>query len=41
MRLGVTHARELARDQPLFIVGYSAGGALAVDYALTALERQS
>lgn len=37
-RLGVRHLREEIGDAPLYIVGYSNGGALAVHYALTTLE---
>jgi len=37
-RLAVRHARELAKDGPLHLVGYSNGGALALKYALDALE---
>lgn len=38
-RLAVRHARELAGEaKPLHIVGYSNGGALALKYALDALE---
>ena len=38
VRLGMKHLRERIGDRPLFIVGYSNGGALAVEYALEALE---
>jgi alpha-beta hydrolase superfamily lysophospholipase len=38
VRLAVRHLREKVNDRPLFIVGYSNGGALAVHYALSALE---
>lgn len=37
-RLAVRHARELAKDGPLHLVGYSNGGALALKYSLDALE---
>ncbi len=37
-RLGVRHLREQIGDAPLYVVGYSNGGALAVHYALTTLE---
>src|SRR6185369_11754018 len=38
-RLAVRHARELAGQKaPLHLVGYSNGGALALKYALDALE---
>lgn len=35
--IAVRHVRQKVPDQPLFIVGYSNGGALAVHYALTSL----
>lgn len=39
VRVGARHVRARAgRDTPLHIVGYSNGGALAVDYALDVLE---
>jgi alpha-beta hydrolase superfamily lysophospholipase len=38
VKIAVRHLRERIGDQPLFIVGYSNGGALAVHYALTALQ---
>lgn len=38
VRLTVRHLREKIGDRPLYIVGYSNGGALAVHYALSALE---
>ncbi|MGI9343704.1 MAG: alpha/beta hydrolase [Gammaproteobacteria bacterium] len=38
VRIGVEHTRQLAGNAPVYIVGYSAGGALAVDYALSAIE---
>jgi alpha-beta hydrolase superfamily lysophospholipase len=38
VRLAVRHLREKVNDRPLYIVGYSNGGALAVHYALSALE---
>ena len=37
VRLAVLHLREQVGQQPLYIVGYSNGGALAVHYALLAL----
>jgi alpha-beta hydrolase superfamily lysophospholipase len=37
-RLAVRHARELATEGPLHLVGYSNGGALALKYALDALD---
>ncbi|MBT8444285.1 MAG: alpha/beta fold hydrolase [Gammaproteobacteria bacterium] len=36
--VGMRHVRELIGNRPLYVVGYSMGGALAVDYALTALD---
>jgi alpha-beta hydrolase superfamily lysophospholipase len=42
VRLGVRHLRgRVGADTPLTIVGYSNGGALAVKYALDALENRS
>lgn len=39
VRLGMRHLRaRLGQDTPLFLVGYSNGGALAVKYALDALD---
>jgi len=38
VRLAVRHLREQVGDRPLLIVGYSNGGALAVHYALEAME---
>jgi alpha-beta hydrolase superfamily lysophospholipase len=38
VRLAVQHLRVKVNDRPLFLVGYSNGGALAVHYALSALE---
>jgi alpha-beta hydrolase superfamily lysophospholipase len=40
-RLGVQHVRSLIGDRPLYLVGYSTGGALAIDYALGALEDEA
>jgi alpha-beta hydrolase superfamily lysophospholipase len=37
-RLAVRHARGLAKEGPLHLVGYSNGGALALKYTLDALE---
>jgi alpha-beta hydrolase superfamily lysophospholipase len=37
-RLAVRHAREVAKDGPLHVVGYSNGGALALKYTLDAME---
>ena len=39
--LGVRHASGLAADRPVYVVGYSMGGALAVDYALRKLDDES
>jgi len=36
--IGMRHVKELIGDRPLYVVGYSMGGALAVDYALTSLD---
>jgi alpha-beta hydrolase superfamily lysophospholipase len=42
VRLGVRHVRaRIGNDRPLVIVGYSNGGAMAVRYALDALEDPS
>jgi alpha-beta hydrolase superfamily lysophospholipase len=41
VRLAARHLQETAGDRPLFIVGYSNGGALAVSYTLEALEETS
>ena len=38
VRLAIDHLRRQTAGQPLYIVGYSNGGALAVHYALMALE---
>ena len=38
VRIAVRHLRESVANAPLFLVGYSNGGALAVEYALEALE---
>ncbi len=38
VRLAVAHLREQVDDRPVYLVGYSNGGALAVHYALEALE---
>ena len=40
-RLGARHLRRQIGDKPLYLVGYSNGGALAVQYALDALENSS
>ena len=39
--LAVKHLRKRIGERPLFIVGYSNGGALAVHYALAALENDT
>lgn len=41
VRLAVKHLREQLPDQPIYIAGYSNGGALAVQYALETLEDES
>ncbi len=38
VRLAVDHLKDKVGDRPLYIVGYSNGGALAVHYALEAIE---
>jgi len=38
VRIGVRHVRDKIGDRPLYIVGYSNGGALAVNYAIAAIE---
>ncbi len=38
VRLAAREVRDSVGDQPFYIVGYSNGGALAVEYALAALE---
>ena len=38
VRLGMRHLRDQLADRPLFIIGYSNGGALATHYALTAIN---
>ncbi len=40
-RLAMLHLAEQARDRPLYIVGYSTGAALAVNYALAGLEDET
>ena len=37
-RLAIRHARSLASEGPLHVVGYSNGGALALEYALRSLD---
>jgi alpha-beta hydrolase superfamily lysophospholipase len=41
VKIAVTHLAAKAKGQPLHIVGYSNGGALAVNYALTAANESS
>lgn len=41
VRLAMQHLRDTVGDKPLYIVGYSNGGALAVHYALTALDNSA
>jgi hypothetical protein len=41
VELGMRHLHTKLADRPLYIVGYSNGGALAVHYALAALEDDS
>jgi alpha-beta hydrolase superfamily lysophospholipase len=41
VRLAMAHLKRLVGDRPLFIVGYSNGGALAVQYALSTLDSGS
>lgn len=38
VKLAMKHLRDQAGDVPLYIVGYSNGGALAVNYALSSIE---
>ena len=38
VKLGMRHLRAQVNDAPLYIVGYSNGGALAVQYTLTSLK---
>ena len=38
VRLAMRHLQEKVGDRPIYVVGYSNGGALAVHYALTTLE---
>ncbi|UCD36307.1 MAG: alpha/beta fold hydrolase [Nitrospiraceae bacterium] len=38
VRLAVHHLRGRVRDKPIYLIGYSNGGALAVHYALSSLE---
>lgn len=39
VRIGVKHLADRVKGKPLFIVGYSNGGALAMHYALASLEQ--
>lgn len=41
VRLAMQHLQNQLKDKPLFIVGYSNGGALAVLYSLSSLEDKS
>jgi alpha-beta hydrolase superfamily lysophospholipase len=41
VRLAMAHLRERMGDRPLYIVGYSNGGALAMEYSLAAAEDAS
>ncbi len=41
VKLAVKHVREKIGTKPLYIVGYSNGGGLAVQYALTSLQDES
>jgi len=41
VRLAARHVRDTVGDRPLYLVGYSNGGALAVQYALETLEDNS
>ena len=41
VRLAARHVRDAVGDRPLYLVGYSNGGALAVEYALQTLEDPS
>jgi alpha-beta hydrolase superfamily lysophospholipase len=41
VRLAARHVREVVGDKPLYLVGYSNGGALAVEYTLATLEDAS
>jgi alpha-beta hydrolase superfamily lysophospholipase len=40
VRLAMRHLRDQLDDKPLFIIGYSTGGSLAVEYALDQLENR-
>lgn len=41
VRLSMHHLRDKVGDRPLYLVGYSVGGALSVQYAVTTLEDTS
>ncbi len=41
VRIAVRHLRETIGDKPLYLVGYSNGGALTVEYALACIEDPS
>ena len=41
VRLAARHLRDQVPDRPLYLIGYSNGGALAVHYAISALEDES
>ena len=41
VRLAMRHLKQQVGDQPIHVVGYSNGGALAVNYALDCLEDES
>lgn len=41
VRLAARHVRDNIGDRPVYIVGYSNGGALAMEYALAALDDES
>ena len=41
VRIAARHVRDAVGDQPLYLVGYSNGGALSVEYALAAIEDDS
>lgn len=41
VRLAMVHLRETVGERPLYLVGYSNGGALAIHYALECLENEA
>ncbi len=41
VRIGMRHLKRQLGDRPLYLVGYSNGGALSLHYTLTALEDES